>query len=109
MANTAVAASAVVNSIGINTHLDFVGPILKKHHLHGTFFVTTGVGPWEKRKPEWKQLAEQGNELANHTVHHPCLLAQIKPHSQDYTPAMMEAEIKDAAPVLSQESPSSPP
>ena len=82
---------------GINSHLDFVGPILKKHHLNATFFVTTGTGPWEKRKPEWKQLAQQGNELGNHTVHHPCLLPQITPHAQDYTPAMMEAEIKEAA------------
>jgi len=97
-----VAAISLTFDDGINTHLDFVGPILKKHHLNGTFFVTTGMGPWEKRKPEWKQLAEQGNELANHTVHHPCLLAQIKPHSQDYTPAMMEAEIKDAAQQITQ-------
>jgi peptidoglycan/xylan/chitin deacetylase (PgdA/CDA1 family) len=97
-----VAAISLTFDDGINTHLDFVGPILKKHHLHGTFFVTTGMGPWEKRKPEWKQLAEQGNELANHTVHHPCLLPQIKPHSQDYTPAVMEAEIKDAAQQITQ-------
>ena len=82
---------------GINSHLDFVGPILRKHHLNATFFVTTGMGPWEKRKAEWKQLAQQGNELGNHTVHHPCLAPQITPHAQDYTPAMMEAEIKEAA------------
>jgi peptidoglycan/xylan/chitin deacetylase (PgdA/CDA1 family) len=97
-----VAAISLTFDDGINTHLDFVGPILKKHHLSGTFFVTTAMGPWEKRKLEWKQLAEQGNELANHTAHHPCLLAQIKPHSQDYTPAMMEAEIKDAAQQITQ-------
>jgi peptidoglycan-N-acetylglucosamine deacetylase len=92
-----LAAISLTFDDGINTHLDVVGPILKKHHLNGTFFVATGMGPWEKRKAEWKQLAEQGNELANHTVHHPCLLAQITPHSQDYTPEMMEAEIRDAA------------
>jgi len=97
-----LAAISLTFDDGINTHLDFVGPILLKHHLHGTFFVATGMGPWEKRKPEWKQLAEQGNELANHTVHHPCLLPQIKPHLQDYTPAMMEAEIKDAAQQITQ-------
>jgi peptidoglycan-N-acetylglucosamine deacetylase len=91
------AAISLTFDDGINTHLDVVGPILKKHHLTGTFFVATGLGPWEKRKSEWKQLAQQGNELGNHTVNHPCLLAQIKPHSQDYTPEMMEAEIKDAA------------
>lgn len=87
---------------GINTHLDVVGPTLLKHHLNGTFFVATGMGPWEKRKGEWKQLAQHGNELANHTVHHPCLLPEITPHSQDYTPEMMEAEIRDAAQELSQ-------
>lgn len=87
---------------GINTDLDYAGPILKQHHLNGTFFVTTAMGPWEKRKAEWKQLALDGNELANHTVHHPCLLPQITPHSQDYTPAMMEAEISGAAQELAQ-------
>ena len=86
---------------GINTHLDVVGPTLRKHHLNATFFVTTGMGPWEKRKSEWKQLAEQGNELGNHTVHHPCMLPQITPHSQGYTPEMMEAEIHDAAQEIS--------
>src|SRR5215467_1296447 len=87
---------------GINSHLDFVGPILQKHHLNATFFVTTGMGPWEKRKAEWKQLAADGNELGNHTVHHPCLLPQITPHSQDYTPEMMEAEIREAAEAIAQ-------
>src|SRR5438552_1124355 len=91
------AAISLTFDDGINTDLDFAGPILKKHHLNGTFFVTTTMGPWEKRKQEWNQLARDGNELANHTVHHPCLLPEITPHSQDYTPEMMEAEIRDAA------------
>ena len=91
------AAISLTFDDGINTDLDFVGPILARHHLTGTFFVATAMGPWEKRKTEWKQLAQAGNELANHTVHHPCLLPQITPHSQDYTPEMMEAEIREAA------------
>jgi sialate O-acetylesterase len=95
------AAISLTFDDGIDTHLDVVGPILRKHHLNGTFYVTTAMGPWEKRKSEWKQLAEQGNELGNHTVHHPCMLPQITPHSQDYTPEMMEAEIRDAARDLS--------
>jgi len=97
-----LAAISLTFDDGINTDLDFVGPLLKKHHLNGTFFVATAFGPWEKRKPEWKQLALEGNELANHTVHHPCMLPQIKPHSQDYTPSMMEAEIKEAAQQITQ-------
>lgn len=91
------AAASLTFDDGINTDLDFAGPILKKHHLTGTFFVATAMGPWEKRKQEWKLLAQDGNELANHSVHHPCLLAQITPHSQDYTPEMFEHEIADAA------------
>jgi peptidoglycan/xylan/chitin deacetylase (PgdA/CDA1 family) len=96
------AAISLTFDDGINTHLDVVGPVLKKHHLNGTFFVATGLGPWEKRKPEWKQLAQQGNELANHTVHHPCLLAEITPHSQDYTPEMMEREVMGADQEITQ-------
>jgi peptidoglycan/xylan/chitin deacetylase (PgdA/CDA1 family) len=91
------AAISLTFDDGINTDLDHAAPILKKHHLNGTFFVTTAMGPWEKRKQEWIALARDGNEIANHTVHHPCLLPEITPHSQDYTPAMMEAEIRDAA------------
>lgn len=96
------AAISLTFDDGINTDLDHAGPILKKHHLNGTFFVTTQMGPWEKRKAAWKQLAQDGNEIANHTVHHPCLLPQITPHSQDYTPAMFEAEVADAAREISQ-------
>jgi len=99
-----VAAISLTFDDGINTDLDFVAPILAKHHLTGTFFVATAMGPWEKRKTEWKQLAQAGNELANHTVHHPCLLPQITPHSQDYTPEMMEAEIRKAAEDITQAS-----
>ena len=96
------AAISLTFDDGINTDLDFVAPILAKHHLPGTFFVATAMGPWEKRKEEWKQLAQAGNELANHTVHHPCLLPEITPHSQDYTPQMMEAEISQAAESIMQ-------
>ena len=56
------AAISLTFDDGIDTHLDHVGPILKKHHLNGTFFVATALGPWEKRKAEWKQLAADGNE-----------------------------------------------
>src|SRR5215475_8149254 len=64
------AAVSLTFDDGIDSDLDHAGPILKKHHLNGTFFVATAMGPWEKRKAEWKQLAAEGNELANHTVHH---------------------------------------
>jgi peptidoglycan/xylan/chitin deacetylase (PgdA/CDA1 family) len=82
------------------TQLDNVGPILKKYGIHGTFFVITGVEDWRKRIAEWKRLSLQGNEIGGHTVNHPCLQPQIKPHAQDYTPAMMEAEIRGSAQTI---------
>ncbi len=85
------------------SQLDNVAPVLKKYGLHGTFFVTTGAEAWRKRPDEWKRLASEGNEIAGHTVHHPCLLEQITPHSQTYTPKMMEAEIRDNAQTIQQE------
>lgn len=85
------------------SQLDNVGPVLKKYGLHGTFFVTTGAEAWRKRLDDWKRLASEGNEIAGHTVHHPCLLEQITPHSQTYTPEMMEAEIRENAQTIQQE------
>jgi peptidoglycan/xylan/chitin deacetylase (PgdA/CDA1 family) len=85
------------------THLDIVGPILKKHGLHGTFFVSTGSEAWRKRTREWQQLAAEGNEIGGHTVKHPCLLERIVPHAQEYTPQMMEAEIGDGAETVLRE------
>jgi peptidoglycan-N-acetylglucosamine deacetylase len=96
------AAVSLTFDDGIDSDLDHVGPILKKHHLHGTFFVNTGREPWKQRKAQWKRLAEEGNEIGNHTVNHPCLLTEITPHSQDYTPERMESEIRDAANDITQ-------
>jgi hypothetical protein len=96
------AAISLTFDDGLDTHLDIVGPTLKKHHLHGTFYVATGLGPWERRKQDWTVLAQDGNELGFHTVHHPCLLEQIEPHAQSYTPEMMEAEIRESATAVAQ-------
>jgi peptidoglycan-N-acetylglucosamine deacetylase len=81
----------------MKTQLENVAPILKKHHLNATFFVITGKPEWTQRKKEWQALAGDGNEISNHTVNHPCLLKEITPHSQEYTPERMEAEVRDAA------------
>lgn len=84
------------------SQLDNAVPVLRKHGLHGTFFVTTGADVWRNRMDEWKRLAAEGNEIGDHTVHHPCLLDEITPHSQTYTPEMMEAEIRDSALAIQQ-------
>jgi peptidoglycan-N-acetylglucosamine deacetylase len=92
-----VAAISLTFDDAMKTQLENVAPILKKHHLNATFFVMTGKPDWSQRKKEWQALAADGNEIANHTVNHPCLLKEITPHSQAYTPEKMEAEVRDAA------------
>ncbi len=97
------AAISLTFDDGMDTHLDIARPILKKHGLNGTFYVTTGREVWSKRLPEWKALAAEGNEIGNHTVWHPCLLPQITPHSQDFTPEKMERNVLDAARDIEEE------
>ena len=89
-----LAAISLTFDDAMSSQLDNAGPILKKHHVNGTFFVSTGQPSWRNRKSEWKDLAKRGNELASASS---CLLPEIQPHSQDYTPEMMEAEIRDTA------------
>ena len=64
------------------SHLENAAPILRKHGLHGTFFVTTSSRTWLGRAAEWRRLAGEGNEVGGHTVTHPCLLERIQPHAQ---------------------------
>jgi peptidoglycan-N-acetylglucosamine deacetylase len=96
------AAISLTFDDAMSTQLENVEPVLRKHHLNGTFFVMTGKPDWSQRKKEWQALAAEGNEIANHTVNHPCLLKEITPHSQEYTPEKMEAEIRDAATEITQ-------
>ena len=92
------AAISLTFDDAMQTQLDNAGPILKKHGLNGTFFVVTGPSStWQKRPDDWKRLAAEGNEIGSHTVHHPCMLKVIKPHSQDYTPDMMLQEIRESS------------
>ena len=96
-----IAAISLTFDDGTPSHLDIAGPILKKHHLIGTFFVVTGNETWGKRLDDWRRLAAEGNEIGSHTVHHPCLLPEITPNSQGYTPDMMRAEVRDSAQEIS--------
>jgi len=94
------AAIALTFDDALASHLDQAGPILKRHGLHGTFFVTTGKGIWRDRAADWQRLADEGNEIGGHTVTHPCLLERIQPHSQALTAPQMEAEIANGAQAI---------
>lgn len=92
------AAVSLTFDDAMQSQLDNAGPILKKHGLNGTFFVVTGPSSaWRKSPDGWKRLFSEGNEIASHTVHHPCMLKAIEPHSQDYTPDMMLKEMRESS------------
>jgi peptidoglycan/xylan/chitin deacetylase (PgdA/CDA1 family) len=75
------------------SQLDHVVPQLAKYQLKGTFFLDGRVQPREF--PRWKAAADAGNELANHSLHHPCSISAYKAdyYSENYTVASMIDEI----------------
>ncbi len=91
------AAIALTFDDALASHLEHAAPILKKHGLRGTFFVTTGKSIWRDRASGWKRLADEGHEIGGHTNSHPCLLLRIKPHAQDFSPAAMADDIDNSA------------
>ncbi|GGK64463.1 polysaccharide deacetylase family protein [Rufibacter glacialis] len=56
----------------LNVHLDQVVPALDSVKLKGTFFLTAAAPAFTKRLLEWKKVAGNQHELANHTLFHPC-------------------------------------
>jgi len=56
----------------IDSQLDHAAPTLNKHGFKGTFYVTLSSESLRNRMNEWKTLAQQGHELGNHTIYHPC-------------------------------------
>lgn len=60
---------------GLESQLDHAVPALNARGPHGTFYVT-----WEnieERVAEWHEVAEQGHEVANHTMTHPCDIGRL--------------------------------
>ncbi|MDO3385457.1 polysaccharide deacetylase family protein [Gilvimarinus sp. SDUM040013] len=66
------AAISLTYDDSLNVHLDKVVPALNRHDMKGTFYLTINVPPLAERLNEWRQVAEQGHELGNHTLFHPC-------------------------------------
>ncbi|MGJ8692702.1 MAG: polysaccharide deacetylase family protein [Thalassotalea sp.] len=69
----------------LNSHLDHAIPQLKTQHLTGTFYISGARAELPSRMTEWQQAAKDGNELANHTLYHPC--QKSKPGRDWVTPA----------------------
>ncbi len=56
----------------LNSHLDHAIPQLNKQQLTGTFYISGARDELASRMAEWQQAANEGHELANHTLFHPC-------------------------------------
>ncbi|WP_242917087.1 polysaccharide deacetylase family protein [Pontibacter liquoris] len=56
----------------LNVHLDKVVPALDSLQLKGTFFLIGSSQAFTHRLDEWKKVAANKHELANHSLFHPC-------------------------------------
>jgi len=68
-----------------SVQLDRVVPLLNRHHLRGTFFVTVSK---LTRLDEWRKAQRQGHEIGNHSVSHE--------HSATLTRVSEEIQVEDA-------------
>lgn len=77
----------------LQTQLDNAVPQLKAAHFKATFFITGDVD--YNTIPRWRALGNEGFELANHTMYHPCLSTDDNlVHSENYIVAGMINEIE---------------
>ncbi len=66
------AAVVLTYDDALNVHLDNAIPALQERGLSGSFYLTSFAPASKNRIKEWRQAAENGHELGNHTLHHPC-------------------------------------
>ena len=74
--NGAKAAVCLTYDDGLPSHVNTVGPMLKKYGLKGTFYPTLSSSSLLDDVNKWKGLAKDGHELGKHTVYHPCRKSQ---------------------------------
>lgn len=56
---------------GLDQHLDHAMPLLERHGLAGTFYVHITADAFLRRFTHWREAAERGHEVGNHTLFHP--------------------------------------
>jgi len=92
---------------GLPVHYGVVAPLLRDHGLLATFYPM--IQSDLRLHPErWRELAQDGHELGNHTVFHPCRQKSTDPYPwlderydlRNYTLAHMRAELEVANLVL---------
>lgn len=71
--NQKKAAIVLTYDDGLNVHLDLVVPQLDSAGFKGTFYIPGNSEPLHQRLDEWRSIADNGHELGNHTLFHPCI------------------------------------
>jgi len=66
------AAVSLTYDDGYDSQLENAAPVLDEFSLKATFFLT--VQNMQARLAEWKVLIQNGHEVGNHTMPHPCEL-----------------------------------
>jgi len=59
----------------LDSQLDNAIPSLNHYDLNGSFYLTLASSTVHIRLDEWREAADQGHELGNHTIYHPCSAA----------------------------------
>ncbi|QMV13418.1 polysaccharide deacetylase family protein [Vibrio spartinae] len=89
----------------LSSQLDHAVPTLDQYNIKGSFYLLPGSATLnnEQQVEAWKKVAQNGHELGNHTVFHPCSSkgpnrGWVKPYAslEQRTPEWMAAEVKMA-------------
>jgi len=89
----------------LDGHLDVAVPQLDEFGLKGTFYSTGNSPSLYNRTDEWRNIAQNGHELGNHTIFHPCNGTRgdwVKPEYdlRKYSLDQIVAELKTANTLL---------
>lgn len=103
--NGAKAAVVFTYDDGLDNHLDVAVPQLDEFGFKGTFYATGNSQSLYKRTDDWRKIAQNGHELGNHTLFHPCNGAQfdwVKPEYDlnKYSIEKLLAELRAASTLL---------
>ena len=56
----------------LESQLDNAVPALNRHNIKASFYVLPNSQVMNSRMEEWRSLADNGHELGNHSLYHPC-------------------------------------
>jgi peptidoglycan/xylan/chitin deacetylase (PgdA/CDA1 family) len=57
---------------GLPSQLKVAVPLLDRYGVKATFYVNPSGGDWAERLKPWRKVSEEGHEIGNHTLSHPC-------------------------------------